>query len=273
MSTGNAQPQKVVIIEDDPDIRSLISTVLGKSGYTTVAVDNGADGVQAVLTHLPVLTTVDVAMPGIDGLETARRIRAAGSDTYIVMLTGLIDEADVIAGLGSGADDYLLKPFRPGELRARVEAGLRRAHRTTTTPSSQPVSGDTREDARDHPADPSDPPAADGAGGWVIHRDLQLHAEHRLASLGGQQLALTRTEFNLLAALLQSKGRVVSKPALARVLRDQTYITADTVSAADQRAVESHMTNLRRKLGDSATHPNYIETVTGVGYRLTPPSG
>ena len=121
MSSTVEDVKTAVIIEDDPEIRHILSEVLESAGFSTVSVGNGIDGVRAVLTYKPLLTTLDVTMPGIDGFEAARRIRAQ-SDTYIIMLTGLQDEADVVAGLGAGADDYLLKPFRPRERRARVEA-------------------------------------------------------------------------------------------------------------------------------------------------------
>ncbi|WP_374699910.1 response regulator transcription factor [Microbacterium sp. B24] len=118
-----------VIIEDDPDIRHLIVEVLEAAGFSTVSVGNGIDGVRAVLSYQPLVTTLDVNMPGIDGFEAARRIRAQ-SDTFIIMITGLEEEADVVVGLGSGADDYIVKPFRPRELRARIDSLLRRPRAT-----------------------------------------------------------------------------------------------------------------------------------------------
>ncbi|WP_169580770.1 MULTISPECIES: response regulator transcription factor [Microbacterium] len=291
MSTPDDELKTAVIIEDDPEIRHILSDVLESAGFSTVSAGNGIDGVRAVLTYRPLLTTVDVTMPGIDGFEAARRIRAAQSDTYIIMLTGLNDEADVIAGLGAGADDYLLKPFRPRELRARVEALMRR--RVTDASAAVPAGP-----AAGVPLSPSDARAASAAGsadpgeastaetplvgeegedaatrqagdGWIAHRDLLLHPENRLVSIGGQDLDLTRTEFDLLATLLESKRRVRSKADLTLVLRGESYVTSYYVGDADKRAVEAHMTNLRRKLGDSATNPRYIETVRGVGYRLT----
>jgi DNA-binding response OmpR family regulator len=105
--------------------------------------------------------------------------------------------------------------------------------------------------------------------GWMAHRDLLLHPENRLVTIDGQDLDLTRTEFDLLATLLESKRRVRSKADLTLVLRGESYVTSYFVGDADKRAVEAHMTNLRRKLGDSPTNPRYIETVRGVGYRLT----
>lgn len=137
MSTPSDELKTAVIIEDDAEIRHVLAEVLESSGFSTVSVGNGIDGVRAVLTYKPLLTTIDVNMPGIDGIEAAKRIRAQ-SDTFIIMLTGLSDEADVIAGLGAGADDYLLKPFRPRELRARVEALLRRARAGGEAPATAP---------------------------------------------------------------------------------------------------------------------------------------
>ncbi len=291
MNTPVDELKTAVIIEDDPEIRLILSEVLESAGFSTVSVGNGLDCVRAVLTYQPLLATVDVTMPGIDGFEAARRIRAAQSDTYIIMLTGLNDEADVVAGLGAGADDYLLKPFRPRELRARVEALLRRTRGETTVPvvtSSAPSpagAGAARPATGSDPAPavPADgaapgPPAASAVlpaddapsdDGWIVHRDLLLHPEHRLVSIGGEDLDLTRTEFDLLATLLESKRRVRSKADLTLVLRGESYVTSYFVGDADKRAVEAHMTNLRRKLGDSPTNPRYIETVRGVGYRLT----
>jgi Response regulators consisting of a CheY-like receiver domain and a winged-helix DNA-binding domain len=301
-----------VIIEDDPEIRHILSEVLEAAGFSTVSVGNGLDGVRAVLTYKPMLTTLDVNMPGIDGFEAARRIRAQ-SDTYIIMLTGLSDEADVVTGLGAGADDYLLKPFRPRELRARIEAMMRRSQTigaaaspsqiasqgsvgpsfpgarpvTTTIPTirepdidrSVPFDSAARIGSAAQPGQSvvrlseSSAAAAPADGEWMVHRDLRLHPENRVVTAAGVELDLTRTEFDLLATLLESKRRVRSKADLTLVLRGESYVTSYFVGEADKRAVEAHMTNLRRKLGDNPVNPRYIETVRGVGYRLTSESG
>ncbi|WP_179559058.1 response regulator transcription factor [Microbacterium sp. AK009] len=338
-----------VIVEDDPDIRHLLVEVLEAAGFSTVSVGNGIDGVRAVVSYQPLITTLDVNMPGMDGFEAARRIRAQ-SDTYIIMLTGLEDEADVVLGLGAGADEYIVKPFRPRELRARIDALLRR-------PRSQQVSHAPRQDSvgpsfpgarpiapraydsqapapypypyegmpgmpqmpsgpampypgyaggqggqpgqAPPPAGPGSPlepivmaaqsassadadpdagtdlvPADQGprelAGVNVLaHRDLQLDPDTRIVMVAGDTLDLTRTEFDLLATLMESKRRVRSKADLTLVLRGESYVTSYFVGEADKRAIEAHMTNLRRKLGDNPTNPRYIETVRGVGYRLT----
>ncbi|KJL40804.1 MULTISPECIES: response regulator transcription factor [Microbacterium] len=299
MSTPSDELKTAVIIEDDKEIRHVLAEVLESSGFSTVSVGNGIDGVRAVLTYKPVLTTIDVNMPGIDGIEAAKRIRAQ-SDTYIIMLTGMNDEADVIAGLGAGADDYLLKPFRPRELRARVEALMRRrsadAERAVPPAPAAPSQGSVgpsfpgmRPTTTAVPTAPaieerdlatpatvivpagaaSVPATVDTNGEWLTHRDLRLHPENRIVLIGGEELDLTRTEFDLLATLLESKRRVRSKADLTLVLRGESYVTSYFVGEADKRAVEAHMTNLRRKLGESAANPRYIETVRGVGYRLT----
>src|SRR5690606_34537690 len=127
------RPKTAVIVEDDPDVRHLLAEVLESAGFSTVSVGNGIDGVRAVINYQPLITTLDVNMPGIDGFEAARRIRAQ-SDTYIIMLTALDEEADVVLGLSAGADEYLNKPFRPRELRARIDALLRRSRTTAPQP-------------------------------------------------------------------------------------------------------------------------------------------
>lgn len=326
MSDASDGQKTAVIVEDDPDVRHLLAEVLEAAGFSTVSVGNGIDGVRAVLAYQPLITTLDVNMPGIDGFEAARRIREK-SNTFIIMLTGLADEADVVLGLGAGADEYIVKPFRPREFRARVEALLRRprpepaaqARRQESVgpsfPGARPQTQSLPAQTESHhsvapayveettyppeaamPVDRSiyaAPPTAappqpapvqgpgmelaphapgalvPGGGFWVTHRDLQLNPETRIVLVNGQQIELTRTEFDLLATLLESKRRVRSKADLTLVLRGESYVTSYYVGEADKRAVEAHMTNLRRKLGDNPSNPRYIETVRGVGYRLT----
>lgn len=330
MTDASDGQKTAVIVEDDPDVRHLLAEVLEAAGFSTVSVGNGIDGVRAVLAYQPLITTLDVNMPGIDGFEAARRIREK-SNTFIIMLTGLADEADVVLGLGAGADEYIVKPFRPREFRARVEALLRRPR-----PESGAMAGNPRQesvgpsfpgarvqapqapqapmqpelrhpggvpiqafpDPQDYPAvaampepvapvipvtsvvipaattpgselAPTGGPSLSGGGYWLIHRDLQLNPETRVVLTGGREVELTRTEFDLLATLLESKRRVRSKADLTLVLRGESYVTSYYVGEADKRAVEAHMTNLRRKLGDNPANPRYIETVRGVGYRLT----
>lgn len=282
-----------VIVEDDAELRHLLVDVLEAAGFSTVSVGNGIDGIQAVLSYQPMITTLDVNMPGIDGIEAARRIRA-NSDTYIVMITAMGEEADVVLGLTAGADEYITKPFRPREFRARIDAMLRRGRAVgpaaTAPVRTQESAGPSFPGARVAAAAPAAPtapvvvaPAGDqvivresvsplevhGEGQWLAHRNLRLDLDSRIVQIDGSEVDLTRTEFDLLAALLESRRRVRSKADLTLLLRGESYVTTYFVGDADKRAVEAHMTNLRRKIGDNPVQPRFIETVRGVGYRLT----
>ncbi len=232
-----------VIVEDDADVRGLLDEVFRSAGFETILAGTGPEGLAAVAAHRPVITTLDVNLPGIDGFEVARRIRET-STTFIIMLSALADESDVVLGLTSGADDYLVKPFRPRELRARIEAFMRR-----------PLTGGA---------------SAGGASSssTLTHRDLRLDLAAHTVTVAQHEVVLTPTEFDLLATLLESDRRVRDKADLALVLRG-TAGAPGYVGEPDKRAVEAHMANLRRKLGDNPNDPRYIETVRGVGYRLT----
>jgi DNA-binding response OmpR family regulator len=276
-------PERVaVVIEDDPDIRHLLEAILGQAGFTCHTADSGTSGLEAIREHRPILTTLDVSLPGIDGFEVARQIRSF-SQTYIIMLSARDEEIDTLMGLDAGADDYLTKPFRPRELRARIEAMLRRYHRvgpaaSPATPSTRPGAGVAAAAAKSAavqsaaPADASAGGAAttdevDGGPGWLTHNGLRINAEMWLCDLNGTPVELTRSEFDLLLALMSGRRRVVTKDTLALELRGE-YANSTYVSDADRRAVEVHVANLRRKLNDPVSAPRFIETVRGVGYRL-----
>ncbi len=245
MSEVEHDARSAVIIEDDPEIAELLEAVLSQAGFRTHVATDGVRGLELIQEHNPLLTTLDVNLPGIDGFEVARRIRGFSS-TYVIMLSARQDEIDTLTGLNAGADDYLAKPFRPRELRARVEAMIRRheLEQAAVTPGTAA-------------------PASDGD--WLSHNGLRVHPSMRLAELDGSPVNLTRTEFELLLAILQHSRRVVSKDELAGLARSDLNSYA---IEADRRSMESHIANLRRKLSDSATTPRFIETVRGVGYRL-----
>ncbi len=253
--------QVAVVIEDDPDIRSLVTEVLDQAGFTVFSAGTGTEGLQLVRTHQPIVTTLDVSLPGMDGFETARRIRAV-SATYIVMLTARAEEIDTLQGLQAGADDYVTKPFRPRELRARIEAMLRRprtigANEVAAAPEVAVA-----------PTTPVAPPTPDESG-WLEHKGLRLHPDMRVALADDTPLDLTRSEFDILRDLLSAGRRVVAKNELALMLRGESHLGLTYVSEHDSRAIEVHVANLRRKLGESASQPRWIETIRGVGYRLT----
>lgn len=273
--------RRAVIIEDDADIRQLLEAVLEQAGFATRSASNGIDGIEQVRDFRPILTTLDVSMPGIDGFETAKRIRRF-SETYLIMLTARNDEIDALMGLEAGADDYVVKPFRPREFRARIDAMLRRPRLATPVESvdhgdvgdrggQTGVVGQERDTAAGRPV--TIPPGAAPGTGWLEHRGLRLHPEMHLVMLDGREVDLTRSEFELLSLLMASRRRVRNKVDLALALRGEEYFTSEYVSEADKRTVEVHLANLRRKLGENAMRPRWIETVRGVGYRLTADDG
>ncbi|MFD1717428.1 response regulator transcription factor [Georgenia deserti] len=307
--------RSAVVVEDDPDIRFLLETTLTQAGFEVHASATGTDGVELVRAHNPLVTTLDIALPDIDGLEVARRVRRF-STTYLVMLTGRAAEIDTLLGLDAGADDYITKPFRPRELRARIEAMLRRPRTLAGFTSggavvagqAAPTNGTIT--GAPHPVTPADVLAASASGHHptysgapaptaaspgaspspfspgspaepavataatrpvnrvLSHRGLVVDVDARTAELDGQAVSLTRTEFDLLVALVESPTRVLRKDELVQRAWADSYDTGAVVSDADRHSVEVHVANLRRKLGDGPGHPRFIETVRGVGYRL-----
>lgn len=250
-----------VVIEDDDAVRDILLDVFEAAGFIAFGAENGYDGVALVREHRPLITTVDINMPGIDGFETVRRVRAL-SETYIVLVTARADESDAVLGLTIGADDYVTKPFRPREFRARIEAMLRRPR---AVGGKALVAGTLAAPSATAPASVEQTSATTSI---FRHRDLTLDASTRLVLQRGEEVVLTRTEFDLLQTLLESARRPRSKEDLVLVARgDQPGGTI--VSDHDKRAIEVHVTNLRRKLGDPTAEPRYIETVRGIGYRLT----
>ena len=249
MTEATQRERQAVIIEDDPEIADLLAVVLAQAGFRTHIGLDGLSGLELIREHEPMLTTLDVNLPGIDGFEVVRRLRTF-SATYVIMLTARRDEIDTLTGLNAGADDYVSKPFRPRELRARVEAMVRRRElEHHSVPAVQPA----------------EPPDEE----WISHNGLRLHASMRLVELDGVPVELTRTEFDLLWTVLHGKRRVITKDELASFTRGDPH---GYVMEADRRSIESHIANLRRKLADSATKPRFIETVRGVGYRLAKPT-
>lgn len=246
-----------LVIEDDHDIRELVRTVLSQAGFDVSVASSGAEGVLVAKTLNPDVITLDLGLPDIDGFEVSRQIREF-SDAYIVMLTARTEELDTLIGLESGADDYLTKPFRPRELRARIAAMMRRP-RSVADPTDA-MSGDAAADGG----------AAHPERGNFSHNGLELSYASRTVVVDGKEMNLTRTEFELLHALLEAGRTVRTKSDLVRRLRDEDYDVGSYISEADERSVEVHMGNLRKKLGDSPQKPRWLQTVRGVGYRLAP---
>ena len=222
---------KIVIIEDDPGIRTVLRLALKGAGFTDViAEERGDNGLKIVLRERPALVILDLMLPGMDGLAVCREIRQtpAVAATPIVMLSAKSTEEDIVRGLELGADDYVTKPFSKAVLIARVRAALRRP--ASTRGSAIAVSG------------------------------LVLDEATRSATIGAAPLVLTRSEFDLLKTLVSHPGRVYSRSMILDAIQNEDKDVTD-------RTVDTLMVGLRRKLGAWAAH---VETIRGVGYRLTP---
>jgi two-component system OmpR family response regulator len=242
-----------VVVEDDADVRNLVEAVLSQAGFEVHSAADGRQGVDVIRRLEADVVTLDVGLPDIDGFEVLRRVRQF-SDAYVVMLTARTDELDTLTALHTGADDFMTKPFRPRELRARVAAMMRR-------PRQDAIGGTPLPAATAAPA-PHD--------AVLRHNGLDLNPDSRRVTVDGAATSLTRSEFDLLHALLKGAGAVRSKTDLVRVVRGEYYRADAYIGESDERAVEVHIGNLRRKLREDPLHPRWLQTVRGVGYRLAP---
>ena len=233
-----------LVVEDDEDIRALIEFTLATQGFEVVAVGSGLEGVEAVRERKPDLITLDLGLPGIDGIEACRRIREI-SDAYVVMITARDDEIDRLLGLETGADDFIAKPFSARELKARVNAMFRRPRTVGGVPPQETRAEDPHE--------------------VLVHGPLRVDVESRRAFRDDDELVLTRTEFDLLTELMRTPSRVWSREALLRTVWGTDW-------ASDTHLVEVHVGNLRRKLAEGTDgSTRFIRTVRGVGYRMELP--
>lgn len=227
--------RKALVVEDAADIRVLLCETLRQAGFETYGAGTGAQSLKMADELQPDLVTLDLNLPDMDGVEVCRQLRSH-TNAYIVMLTARTEETDRLVGLETGADDYVVKPFSPRELRARIGAMFRRPRL----------------------ADPRDPlaPAPTLRSG-----DLVVDREGREVTLGDAAVALTRTEFDLLVALMSRPHRVWDRETLARHLSDTDW-------PGDEHVIDVHVANLRRKLGDDPRSGRWVRTVRGVGYRF-----
>ena len=225
-------PSKVLIIEDDPDVVELTRLYLTRDGHKVLTAADGIEGLRLAEQAAPDLIVLDLMLPGLDGIEICRRIREE-SEVPIVMLTARVEEEDRLAGLESGADDYVTKPFSPRELAARVRAVLRRA-------------------ARD---------AEDRGPAEVSYEEITVDTRLHRAAVNRKPLSLTRTEFRLLVTFLREPGRVFTREEIIDKVYGYDFEGFD-------RAVDSHIYNLRRKLNVASDDSRYIHTIYGMGYRF-----
>ena len=223
----------ILVVEDEYAVARGVQYALQQEGYEVQIARTGEEGLEFATQQAPDLVLLDVRLPGMDGFEVLRRLRATGSKSPVLVLTARDDEVDKVIGLELGADDYLTKPFSLRELMSRIKALLRRAY------------GDL----------------ADAAGGRVIrHRDLVIDLERRRVSRGNRRISLTATEFEILRHLAARPGRVYSRRELLELIRD--YEALDQ----DEKTINVHVSHLREKLEDDPFAPAFILTVRGAGY-------
>jgi len=220
---------KILIIDDEPSIHTVITAYLQAEGYEFLSVMDGQTGLQAARTFKPDVIILDVMLPGMDGVEVLTNLRRE-SNVYVIMLTARAEETDKIIGLSVGADDYLTKPFSPRELIARIKAVLRRLQNTNKMPESNSS---------------------------LEFSHILIDTSERRVWVDKQLIELTAVEFDLLVTLAQHQGMVLSREQLLEKAWGYDYF-------GDTRVVDVHIGHVRQKLGED----RFIETIRGVGYRF-----
>ncbi len=223
--------KQILVIEDEEDILALVHYNLVKAGYRVECATSGEEGLERAATLQPDLLVLDLMLPGINGLDVCRRLREGGGETAIVMLSAKGEEADIVAGLELGADDYVTKPFSPQILLARIKAVLRRREQGAGDSEQTPV--------------------------LSIH-DLVIDAGRNKVIAAGNEVELTLTEFRVLRLLAGRPGWVFTRAQIVDGVRGEGYAVTD-------RSVDVQIVGLRKKLGECGA---FIETVRGVGYRF-----
>lgn len=226
---------RILLVEDDADIRRLVADSMSRLGHEIISASSAMEGLQAAVSEAPDLVVLDLGLPDVDGSELLRMLRAV-STVPVVVATARGDDSSVVQLLDAGADDYLVKPYSTAQLEARVRAVLRRAESSNQSASTAVQVGGIRID--------------------VAARDV---------TVDGEPLELSPKEFDLLLALAERVGEVVSKrELLAQVWREPW--------GGSERTVDVHLSWLRRKLGETANEPHYLRTVHGVGVKLVDPT-
>ncbi len=221
-----------MLVDDEPEILTLVRDYLTREGYTVVTAMNGLEGMELIEREKPDLVLLDWMLPGISGLEMCKRLRET-STIPIIMLTAKSEEIDRVLGLEFGADDYIVKPFSLRELVARIKTVLRRSAGVPQETTSS----------------------------VIIRGELSLDISSHKVLKRGQEILLTPTEFNILHLLAARPGTVYSRLQLLRQAMGEEYLYYE-------RSIDTHVSNLRKKIEDNPSEPKYVETVFGVGYRF-----
>jgi len=238
-SSSVVATQRILVVEDEPKIAQIVTAYLERDGYTVLQASNGQRALELARADLPDLIVLDLMLPQISGWDVCRELRRnpRTARVPIIMATARDEVSDRIVGLEIGADDYLIKPYNPKELIARVHALLRRVNEERQAGSAAPASP-------------------------VLHRgDLVIDRDRYEVRRAGQLLELTRTEFQILVTLAADPGRVFSRIQLLDAVQGEAF-------EGYERTIDSHVKNLRRKIELDSRQPRYIQTVIGVGYKL-----
>ena len=234
---------RLLVVDDDKKLCRLIKDYLEPLGYDVVTVHTGKQGLEKALAETFDAVILDIMMPEMDGLEVLRQLRAT-SHVPVLMLTGLGEESDRIVGLEMGADDYLPKTFSTRELLARLRAVIRRSRITAAR-----IAASAANDKDEIP---------------IVVGNLRIERDRRIVTLNDKPISLTAVEFDLLLALARAPGRVKSREQLLLEVADRDFEAFD-------RSIDVHISSIRRKLGDDARSPRWVQTVRSVGYRLVNP--
>ncbi|HEY9311592.1 response regulator transcription factor [Williamsia sp.] len=242
----NASPEsaagyRALVVDDERPLAAVVASYLDREQFDVAVAHNGVDALRLAREMDPDVVVLDLGLPGMDGIELCRELRTF-SDAYVIMLTARSAEMDTIIGLSVGADDYLTKPFSPRELVARIRAMLRRPRTAPAYETPAPRTGVTEP-----------PPRVFGA--------LRIDVVGREVYLGEQPVMLTRTEFDVLAALSSRPGMAFGRRQLIEAVWGESWV-------GNEHLVDVHVGHLRRKLGDDPAAPRYVTTVRGIGYRM-----
>lgn len=262
--------QRILIVEDEPNIRELVAYNLTANGYEPVMAEDGLQGIEMAVSEKPDLILLDIMLPGKNGYDICRELRQAGNKTPIIMLTAKNEEIDKVLGLEFGADDYISKPFGIRELMARIKAVLRR----TVEAASAGSSGNEAQAGGGNAANAGVSSNSEGAvgaesmnasietgGQRIVINDLMIDTARHEVTVKGKRVELTLKEFDLLTMLAKNRGLVFTRDQLLDKVWGFEYI-------GETRTVDVHVRYLRKKLGDEEREGRYIQTVRGIGYKM-----
>ncbi|TKD67898.1 response regulator transcription factor [Pseudalkalibacillus hwajinpoensis] len=235
--------QKILVVDDEISILTLLQFNLEQAGYEVVTAENGAEALEVVLAEKPKCIILDLMLPEMDGLEVCKELRQRHIHTPVLMLTAKDDEFDKVLGLELGADDYMTKPFSPREVVARVKAILRRVKQLEESKAASEMEEEEK----------------------IQVGQLDVYPNNYEAFFQGQIMEVTPKEFELLVYLVRHKGRVLTREQLLSAVWDYDFV-------GDTRIVDVHVSHLREKIEQNTRKPEYIKTIRGLGYKLEEPS-